>query len=163
MAYCSNCGKEVPAGAKFCPNCAAPMAFQQPRQADQTPPPSPGSGMTRPRGTRILILVDFIVGIVVIIIGIQGLVSGVGPHTSATEWYAVSAIFAIIGLLSVAVGYGLWKARPWAWLLGLWAGVVYVILGILGPWPLTLVGIVNLLFYYFTRADLKRYLSKAPS
>jgi len=108
----------------------------------------------------ILMLVDFIAGIVVTVIGIQGFVSPVGPHTSASGWYAVSAIFVIFGLLSVVVGYGLWKARPWAWLLGLWAGVVYVVLGALAPWPLILVGIVNLVFYYFNRADLKRYLGK---
>ncbi len=112
-------------------------------------------------------LVDFVVGIWVTIIGIELFVSPANSSTTATEWYAVGAIYIILGLLSVAVGYGLWKARPWAWFLGLWAGVVYVLLGLL-EWstplmPLILVGIVNLLFYYFTMADLKRYLGKVVS
>jgi len=105
-------------------------------------------------------LVDFIVGIWVTVIGIQELVSPVGPKVGASEWYAVGAIFVVLGLLSVAVGYGLWKVRPWAWLLGLWAGVVYVVLGILASWLLVLVGIGSLIFYYFNRAGLKRYLGK---
>ena len=94
-------------------------------------------------------LIDFIVGIVVTVLGIQDIV--VSP---------IGALIVIIGLLSVAVGYGLWKARPWAWSLGLWAGVVYVVFGVLASWLLVLVGIVNLLFYYLSRADLKRYLGK---
>lgn len=105
-------------------------------------------------------LVDFIVGIVVALDGIQSFISPVGPKVSASEWYAVGAIFVILGLLSVAVGYGLWKARPWVWLLGLWGGVVYMVLGVLTSWLLVLVGIGNLLFFYYNRADLKRYLGK---
>ena len=155
----------MPAGAKFCPNCAAPMAFQQPGHAGQTPSPPLESGTSGPRGTRILMLVDFFVGVAVTLIGIQSFVSSDGSNVSASEWYAVGAIVVIFGLLSVAVGYGLWKARPWAWLLGLWAGVVYVILGVLTlgvwtSWLFILVGIGSLLFYYFNRAGLKRYLGK---
>jgi len=110
-------------------------------------------------------LVDFFVGVAVTLIGIQSFVSSDGSNVSASEWYAVGAIVVIFGLLSVAVGYGLWKARPWAWLLGLWAGVVYVILGVLTlgvwtSWLFILVGIGSLLFYYFNRAGLKRYLGK---
>jgi hypothetical protein len=106
------------------------------------------------------VLVDFAAGIWVTVSGIQGLVSPVGAGLTASEWYAVGAVFTILGLLSVAVGYGLWKAKPWAWLLGLWAGAVFVVLGVLGLWPLILVGIGSLLFYYFNREDLKRYLGK---
>lgn len=106
-------------------------------------------------------LVDFIAGIVVAVLGILTLASPVGPHVSASESYASGAIFVILGFLLVLVGYGLWKSRPWAWILGLWAGVVYVVLGILAVSPLFLpVGVVNLLFFYFARAGLKRYLGK---
>ena len=117
--------------------------------------------MSRPRGTRILVLVDFIVGIILIVLGIQILVSPVGHGLSAAFVFAVGDVYVVLGLLSVAVGYGLWKVKPWAWLLGLWAGVVYVVLGVLAQNPLLLlVGIVSLLFYYFNRADLKGYLGK---
>ena len=136
------------------------MAFQQPGQANQTSSPPPESGVSPPRGTKILVLVDLVAGIWVAVSGIQGLVSPVGAGLTASEWYAVGAIFTILGLLSVAAGYGLWKAKPWAWLLGLWAGAVFVVLGALGLWPLILVGTGSLIFYYFNRADLKRYLGK---
>jgi uncharacterized membrane protein (DUF2068 family) len=105
------------------------------------------------------------VGIFVAIVGIQTFTSKVDPQTSASVWYAIGAIFAILGLLLVVVGYGLWKARPWAWLLGLWAGVAYVVLGILTLSSsifiiILLVGIGNLIFYYFKRTGLKLYLGK---
>jgi hypothetical protein len=155
----------VPAGAKFCPNCAAQMTFQQPGQAGPTPSPPLGSGTSGPRGTRILMLVDFAVGTLVTILGLESFTSPVDPHSGALVWYASGAIFAILGLLLVASGYGLWKVRPWAWLLGLWAGVVYFALGVLSlPNPLfILVGIGSLLFYYLNRTDLKRYLGKVQS
>lgn len=99
-------------------------------------------------------LVDFIVGIVVAVLGILVLVGG----------YTIGAIFFILGLLPVVVGYGLWKAKPWAWLLGLWAGVAEAVLGVLTVntvfGVLILPGIGSLLFYYFNRVDLKRYLGK---
>ncbi len=106
-------------------------------------------------------LVDFIVGILMTASGVSSLVSPVGHNASASLVYTFGAIYVILGVLSVAVGYGLWKARPWAWLLGLWAGVVYVVLGVFGLNLLyLLVGIGNLAFYYFNRADLKGYLGK---
>ena len=110
-------------------------------------------------------LIDLIVGILVAVVGIMTLASPVGPDVSTSEWYASGATFAILGLLYVVVGYGLLKAKPWVWLLGLWAGVAYLVLGILTLSSGTtiiilLVGIMNLLFYYFNRADLKRYLGK---
>lgn len=118
--------------------------------------------MSRPRGVMIIALIDFIVGIVVATeLGIRILVSPVGSDFGISEWYALGAIFVIFGFLIVVVGYGLWEARSWAWLLGLWAGAVYVVLGIFTFNLLILpLGIVNVLFYYFARADLKRYLGK---
>jgi hypothetical protein len=106
-------------------------------------------------------LVDLIVGIVVTTSGIRSLVLPVGHGINTSFAYVLYAFIAILGLLYVGVSYGLWKARPWAWLLGLWAGVVYVVLGVLAINPLFLLsGIVNLFYYYFARADLKRYLGK---
>ena len=151
----------MPPGAKFCPSCATPMALQQSGQAVQTPSPPPASEMSRPRGKTIIMLIDFIVGIVVTVEGVHGLVSPVGQGLSASLVYAVGATYVIIGLLSVAVGYGLWKVRPWAWPLGLWAGMVYLVLGVVFAVPLILlVGIVSLVFYYYNRTSLKRYLGK---
>ena len=101
-------------------------------------------------------LVDFVVGIVVIVFGVLIM----------TFALTFGAIVVILGVLSVAVGYGLQKARSWAWLLGLWAGVVYVVFGVLFVLAKAyLVGVPSIIFggvsiYYFTTADLKRYLGK---
>jgi len=153
LTYCFNCGKEVPDGAKFCPNCSAPLNPQPRGYDDQDLSPSLPLGITRPRGTGILALIDLVVGI---------LVAALGALASVNEFYAGGVIFAVLGMLSIFVGYGLWKARPWAWLLGLWDGAVYLVLGLLASSPLIIiVGIGNLAFYYFNRTDLRRFLGKS--
>lgn len=39
MAYCNNCGSQIPNGSRFCPNCGAPMGggYQQPQYQYQQP------------------------------------------------------------------------------------------------------------------------------
>jgi hypothetical protein len=37
MAYCKKCGKRLPARAKFCPNCAAPVSVEVAREAARAP------------------------------------------------------------------------------------------------------------------------------
>jgi uncharacterized membrane protein (DUF2068 family) len=101
------------------------------------------------------------VGVLVVILGISNFASKADPQTSASVWYVSGVVFVILGFLLVVSGYGLWKARPWAWFLGLWAGVVYLVLGLLAFNALfLLVGIGSLLFYYFNRAGLKLHLGK---
>jgi len=62
MPYCPKCGKEVPADAKFCTNCGAPLAV-----APTTAPPPPPAGYTPPSpladlGSRIVAgLIDYII------------------------------------------------------------------------------------------------------
>lgn len=37
MAYCGNCGKEIPDGMKFCPNCGtAVLQYNQTKKPDET-------------------------------------------------------------------------------------------------------------------------------
>jgi len=105
-------------------------------------------------------LIDFIVGVLVTLYG--GLIMSVStPKVSLSLQLGLGATVIILGVLSVVVGYGLWKAKAWAWLLGLWAGVAYVALGVFALSPLILlVGIGNLIFYYFKRTGLKLYLGK---
>jgi len=41
MVYCSNCGAEVQATVKFCPNCGRPMSSSAPPPQPQSPPAQP--------------------------------------------------------------------------------------------------------------------------
>ena len=68
--------------------------------------------------------------------------------------------YVLPGGLSVTVWYGMRMAKSWAWILGLWTGVVYIVLGVLS------IGIIFAIFgaltiYYFSRSDLKKYLGKS--
>lgn len=147
----------MPTGAKFCPNCATPVASQRTEQVPTTPAQAQELGTSQPRGPRILMLIDFAVGIVLTAFGV--LVITLAP--------GVGAIFVVVGVLSLTVGYGLRKARSWTWLLGLWAGVVYVVLGILFvSAEAYLEGIGSIVFgggsiYYLNRVEVKRYLGKS--
>ncbi len=78
---------------------------------------------------------------------------------------SLGIIVVILGVLSVAVGYGLRNAKSWAWLLGLWAGIVYIILGLIVFSGSYLAGIGCIVFgavqvYYLNKADAKEYLGK---
>ena len=157
MTYCSNCGKVVPSGAKFCPNCAAPVA-QPIGGAEQSASWQPRSAVSRPQGARFLMLLDFVVGTAFSVFG--ALVTA-SAHTAFALTFG--SIIVVLGLLTIEVGYGLRKARPWAWLLGLWAAVVYIVLGILLVatvlgLPMVVFGVLTV--YCLTRAELKRYLGK---
>ncbi len=51
MAYCSKCGRGIPGGAVFCPNCGA-SASQGTQATSQTGPPSEFDRLTRDRGVQ---------------------------------------------------------------------------------------------------------------
>ncbi|MGA1975368.1 MAG: zinc-ribbon domain-containing protein [Conexivisphaerales archaeon] len=51
MVYCSNCGAEVQATVKFCPNCGRPMSSSAPPPQPQSPPPQP-QGQPYEGGTK---------------------------------------------------------------------------------------------------------------
>jgi uncharacterized RDD family membrane protein YckC len=42
MAFCASCGKELPAGVTFCPNCGAPVGLATPTQPQEAAAPMSG-------------------------------------------------------------------------------------------------------------------------
>ena len=53
--YCSNCGKEIPSGAAFCPNCGAKaLSAPEPSNPTSTPPAdSAGNVSAEPQPPKI--------------------------------------------------------------------------------------------------------------
>src|SRR5699024_951261 len=53
--YCSNCGKEIPSGAAFCPNCGAKaLSAREPSNPTSTPPAdSAGNVSAEPQPPKI--------------------------------------------------------------------------------------------------------------
>lgn len=77
MAYCVDCGAEVPIGAKFCPSCGRPGTIQD-APATQ-PAPSAAAGSDSKRNTAIGCLV--VVVVLAVIVGIIASMSGTDLDT----------------------------------------------------------------------------------
>jgi len=99
----------------------------------------------------ILTWAQIIIGILLTVFGLLLLASPI-----------VALIFLMPGVLSVSVGYGMRKGRSWTWVLGLWTGVVYIVLGLLGLLGPIVIIFGALTIYCLSRSDFREYLSKNP-
>jgi zinc-ribbon domain len=74
---CENCGAELPAGARFCPQCAAPVPPEAFDAVEQQPPASPNLRVVERVLFAILLLAfaGFVV-FVVLVVGFGFLVEG---------------------------------------------------------------------------------------
>ena len=50
--FCANCGSELEKGARFCPECGAPVEPVQPEKTVQNPGNTQASGQIPPAGGR---------------------------------------------------------------------------------------------------------------
>ena len=100
--FCSECGKEVPAQAKFCRACGAPQIARDPNRPPPLPPRAmrsapaasrtaaphrtAGTPVYRNFGRRVLAwLIDFAVwiGLAMAVAAVLGPVAGNNPHAAA--------------------------------------------------------------------------------
>ena len=77
MPSCENCGAELPAGARFCPQCAAPVPPEAFDAVEQEPTASPNLRVVERVLFAILLLAfaGFVV-FVVLVVGFGFLVEG---------------------------------------------------------------------------------------
>lgn len=88
----------------------------------------------RPTGIAILAILEFIGGILILLLGV--LVAALSGSFLASFGYgslagigaAVGVVVALFGILALLVGWGLWTGMGWAWILA----VVLTGLGVLG-------------------------------
>lgn len=120
------------ANAKFCRNCGA---LQKSPAVEETKLENPASaksssgaqtGQARSTGMALFGSFSIVAGILV---GLQGVLFYVPGSTPVV--YAFGTVFLTVGILSVALGYGYLRRRPWAWLLGVLAGALLVDDGVL--------------------------------
>ncbi len=161
MPYCSECGREVNPGAKFCWNCGASLshlAFVSPGVLGK---PSQSKG--RPLGVTILAVLSAVVGVGIIALGV--LIYIIAQTTLA---FVFGGVLLVLGVLALIVSYGLQRGRPWVRLLGTWSGVVYVVLGILFVTAGDITaGLASILFgaatlYYLNKKNTKGHLGGVP-
>jgi uncharacterized membrane protein len=143
--FCSNCGKEIPAGSKFCPGCGktADAAANVSKTASASGPAEPQAAdpndAEQNKGMAILAYILFFIPLLV---GTHKTSDFVKYHTNqGTILFLATVVFSIVlGILTailtaILLGSGAWR---------LW-GVISVIFGLLWFVPLVLciLGIVN--------------------
>ena len=126
----------------------------------------------KPLGIAILAVLNIIGGIFAIIGG-----ASIAALTGVMAAEAIPGIFGVIigvfggiliimGILGVAVGWGFWKGKEWAWIIGLTFYIISIILSLVGAVQPPYTGIVGviigaLLVYYLFRPNVKSWFVRA--
>jgi hypothetical protein len=154
-----------------------PPAMEQP--AMQAPP---AAAAGRPTGATVIVVIEAILGVLALLgalatIGLMGL-GGALLGSSDVEGGAAAAgvlaglgvvfgiILALIGVLYLAIAYGVWKARSWSWMLGVVVSIIAIVFGVLGlSGGINLFNLISLalpivVVYYLWQPDVKRYLGR---
>jgi hypothetical protein len=123
--------------------------------------------MARPTGVTIIAVLAAIGGVFGVLGGL-GLV-GLGGLVAATGAGGLAVIFGLLvlalGVVDLALAYGFWTAKPWAWTWGITIQVVGVIIAIL---EVPLIGasitsaiisivIAAILIYYLSQPAIRKY------
>ena len=68
MAFCIQCGTQVPDGVKFCPSCGAPIAQAPVQQAQTFTAPQVQAAMPQQKkgGSKAGLIIGIVAGVVVI-------------------------------------------------------------------------------------------------
>jgi len=136
----------------------------------------------RPTGATVIAVIEAILGVLgilgaLVLIGLGGIAGGIVGSSGADGAGAAGGvlagvglvgglIFLLIGLLYIAIAYGVWKARGWAWMLGVVVTVIGLAFGVLGlTGGISLSSIISLalpiiVLYYFMQPDVKRWLGR---
>lgn len=85
---------------------------------------------------------------------------------------AISVAFLLQGLIAMLLAYGFWKAKPWAWWVGMILALISIIIAFIQPWavgfndPAWVSQLIWSLFWpwviiiYLTRPRIKRYFGR---
>ena len=125
-------------------------------------------GMARPTGITILAVLAALGGIFGILagIGLLGFGSFFAAYGGAGGLAVVfGLVLLVLGIAELALAYGFWTAKPWAWAYGILLQVVSVVVAIievvLGYSNIggVIVGIVvsAIIVYYLNTPDIRRY------
>jgi uncharacterized membrane protein HdeD (DUF308 family) len=107
----------------------------------------------RPLGITIIAILAIIAGISSIAVGVPLLVVLIGIG------------FIILGIVYLAVAYGLWKGKKWAWTVTLIVSVISIIIGIASLATGNVGAIIQIIIsaviiYYLYRPNVKAYFGK---
>jgi hypothetical protein len=147
------------------------------------PAPAPmAAAGARPMGATVISVIEAILGVLGLLlalaaIGLGGLAGGIIGSSGVEGGAAAAGILAglgfvfglialLIALLYLAIAYGVWKGRSWAWMLGVVVSVVGLVFAVLGLTSgisvssIISVALPVVVLYYFMQPDVKRWLGR---
>lgn len=92
------------------------------------------TGSARPQGITILAILSFIGGALGVLAGLAvvGFGGWLGAVTGTGAFFTVFGLIALVlGLAELAIGYGFWTLKPWAWSFAFIAFAVNILLTLL--------------------------------
>jgi hypothetical protein len=143
-------------------------------------PPPAMAATGRPTGATVISVIEGIIGVLALLAGLlfmvgMSVVGGIAG--SQTDTQGLGGVFAgigivfgviiiLIGLLYLAIAYGVWKGRGWSWMLGMVVSIIAIVFAVLGLTGGISVGsIISLalpivVVYYLWQPDVKRWLGR---
>jgi hypothetical protein len=130
---------------------------------------------SRPRGVTIIAILIIIAGILTLLVGIGSF--AIGPLVGVSVIFvAFGAISLAVGLAYLAMGYGLWNGKGWAWTISTIVLIIGIIVNIISL-PRTIAGLYSntgsslsgdivsiaisaFIVYYLYRPHVKTYFGK---
>src|ERR671917_530530 len=121
----------------------------------------------RPTGVTILGVLFVIAGAFTLLGGITALAQGSGSILTV-----LGAVLIPLGIASLIVAYGLFKAKSWAWfvavvlsIIGLIVNVISLVTSNMGAIGGALVGIAinGIVLYYLSRRNVRQYFAKVAN
>jgi len=112
MPYCYRCGKEIEANATFCWNCGVQL---KPVIASAPSLRVPRISV-RPSGVTILAVLYWLSAIVAILGGLAYVagMAYLLPLAFLALFWIVGGVLIVIGILDIVIGWGVWSLRKWA-------------------------------------------------
>jgi len=165
----------TPAPIEPTPPAVAPMA-------PMTPAPAAPVTTVRPMGATVVTVIESILAVFLFLgalalIGLGGVAGGLVGSSNDPNAAGIGAVLAgagfvfglillLLGLLYVAIAYGVWKGRSWSWMLGMVVSIIAIVFGVLGlSNGVNLGSIISLalpvaVVYYLWQPDVKRWLGR---
>ncbi|MFW9870010.1 MAG: hypothetical protein ACFFFO_12870 [Candidatus Thorarchaeota archaeon] len=121
--------------------------------------PTPTTGYSAPAGDRplgvtILAILEILGGLLNLLVAVGLFALGALDPFFGIIWLMVGAIMAILALLALVIGWGLWALKSWAWMLALILNIINLILNIFSQgWFGAIINLIIII--YLQQPDIK--------
>ena len=127
----------------------------------------------RRTGATILAVIQFIVAFFAVSGGLLAFAGGVFLGFTGSVFLGaianiIGAVFLVLGLASLVIGWGFWTGKGWAWFLGMLFALIGILTSLVSVALGTAGSIVGLLLnavivYYLTRPHVKFFFGKGSA